>query len=101
MCIGHGNYVALMRLEVLELLDHPVVAVRWTHTTLQGSSGSRHRQRMGQQRQQHLQQRVQPPEAAVRVRRFVHMKVSADVSIRCRCFHCHVVVNCSSLAVSY
>ena len=89
-----------MRLEVLGLLDHPVVAERWTHTTLQGSSGSRHIQRMGQQRQQHQQQRqrVLPPEAAARAEQIVRTKVSADVSIHCPGFRCHVVVSCSSLA---
>jgi len=89
-----------MRREVLGLLDRPVVAGRWTHTTLQGSFGSRHRQRMGQQKQHHLH-RVQLLEEAARPRRVVHMKVSAGVSIHCRYFRCHVVVSCSSLAASY
>jgi len=98
-CIGHSDYVAIMRLGVLEHLDRLVVAEQWKHTTLPDSSGSRHKQHMGQQ-QRRRQQQEQPPVEAVLAERFVRTTVSvAVVSSHCLDFHCHVVASCSSPAL--
>lgn len=66
------------------------------HTTLLGSSGSRHRQRTGQQ--QHHLQRVQRPVEPAQAQQPVHMTVSVDVSSHSPGYRCHDGVNCSSPA---
>lgn len=85
-----------MRLGVLGHPGRPVVAEQWMHTTWLGSSGSRHKRHMGQQR--HHRQQVQPPAEPVLVQHFVHKMVSVDVSSHCPGFRCHVGASCSSPA---
>ena len=82
-----------MRLGVLGHLGRLVVAEQWMHTTLLGSSGSRHKRRTGQQ-QRHLQ-RGQRLAELVQAQQPVHMMVSVDVSSHYPGCHYHVGASCS------
>lgn len=86
-----------MRLGVLGHLGRLVAAEQWTHTTWLGSSGSRHRQHMGQQHR--LQRGRRPGEPVQAQQQPVHTMVSVDVSIHSPGCRCRAGVSCSSPAV--